>query len=423
MLIAPHGHPNNDGRTYSITRLASDVLDSYAIVNKTYQKPPFKRNKDSSYVIVNGKKVRHDPDKLKKWINLNRKNQVEQHLGTEFKVPLRNFVNEIIQKYGNAIVIWIHGIDDDNLTPKNTYGSRPGMDALIGIGQGEPDSLTASNKTVAKLIKYLSSNSAKPIAASLAKKGSDYCGWHQNVMNQFFVKQYGLDKVESIQIEIKKKGFRESGNYKITAQAIAKSIMEMTLQKPKKDTESASVDSADQNGTIQQIKAGDIDLDNDQFKARIDEIDSDSIEFKRLVESVGKDGVLNNIIVRLCCGDGDEKPYQLISGFRRMTALKASKNGLAGFKDEPVWARVLDANVSNDDAYRISFTENLARKDLSLWEIAQACAEIKKKMEVPGKIKGDIDDYIASLIQKDKRTVRRYLKLASIQNNKTGVCT
>ncbi|BBO89683.1 hypothetical protein [Desulfosarcina ovata] len=200
LLIAPHGHPDNDGRTYSITRKAADTFGSYAIVNKTYQKPPFRKNDDGTYYFnKNGKKVRHDPDKSKKWINLNRRNQVEPHLEAEFKSPLLNIVNEIIEKFGNAIVIWIHGIDDDNLIPSNTERGQRGMDALIGIGQGEPDRRTANKKTVDKMIECLASNSLKPIKAALSKKGSDYCGWHLNIMNQFFVKQYERDKVESIQ--------------------------------------------------------------------------------------------------------------------------------------------------------------------------------------------------------------------------------
>jgi hypothetical protein len=160
LLIAPHGHRDNDGRTYSITRKAAESLDTYAIVNKTYQKPPYKKKKDDSFVIVNGKKVPHAPDKSKKWIDLNRKNQVEGHLKPEFREPLLSTVNEIIQKFGNAIVIWIHGIDDDNLTLTNTEGGRPGMDALIGLGQGSPFRRTASKETVKKLIECLASNSS-----------------------------------------------------------------------------------------------------------------------------------------------------------------------------------------------------------------------------------------------------------------------
>jgi ParB-like chromosome segregation protein Spo0J len=124
---------------------------------------------------------------------------------------------------------------------------------------------------------------------------------------------------------------------------------------------------------------------------------------------------LNNIIVRKS-NDGNGKPYQLISGFRRMTALKAALSENGDFANATVPARILDAKVSNDEAYRISFTENLARKDLSVWEIAKACSDIEKQMSAAGIGKTEIDDHIAGLLQKHPRTVRRYLKLATIIN-------
>ena len=400
LLIAPHGYEKDDEKTYDITRLAADQLGCYAFVTEAYQKPPKIRDPKTKKIIIgsNGKPIRHQPDESKKWINLNRKDQVHEFLENEFKEPLLNTVNEIIKKFGKALILWIHGIDDDNLTPDNTEGNLPGMDALIGVGQGNPD-LTAKMETVEKLIAALQSNSDKPIKAALAEKDSDYCGRHENIMNQYFrFKEYGLDKVESIQIEIRKKGFREEDNFKITSMALANSL-----------------DSAVQSGAIKKIKIKEIDLSDGQFMSRIDNIDADSVEFKRLVESVEKDGVLINFIVRKRTGK-DGKPYQLISGFRRMAALKASKNGKYGFEDQTVWARVLDAAVSDEEAYRVSFTENLIRKELSLWEIAQACAGIKKRMVESGKEKGEIDNNIANILHKDNRTVRRYLKLASIND-------
>ena len=52
-----------------------------------------------------------------------------------------------------------------------------------------------------------------------------------------------------------------------------------------------------------------------------------------------------------------------------------------------------------------------------MWEIAQACAEIKKQKMAEGNMsQGQIDEHLAELIQKDARTVRRYLKLASLDN-------
>ena len=72
---------------------------------------------------------------------------------------------------------------------------------------------------------------------------------------------------------------------------------------------------------IQQIQVDEIDLENGQFMSRLDDIASDTAEFKRLVDSIKRHGILNPVIVRKR-SDTDGKPYQLISGFRRMTALR-----------------------------------------------------------------------------------------------------
>lgn len=419
LLIAPHGYEEDDEKTYDITRLAANQLDCYAFVTKSYQKPPKKKDPITNEILIGskGKPIRHDPDKKKKWINLNRKDQVHKYLKSEFEKPLLDSVKEIIKEYGKALVLWIHGIDDGNLTPDNTEGNIPGVDALIGVGQGNPeDRLTAEKETVDKLIAALQSNPVKSINAALAEKGSDYCGRHKNIMNQYFrFKEYIPDKVESIQIEIRKIGFREDDNSADTAMALANSFSGMTLRPPD-ESKQAILDSAVQSEAIQKIKINKIDFSDGQFMSRIDKIDADSVEFKRLVDSVEKDGVLINFIVRKRTGN-DGKPYQLISGFRRMAALKASKNGKSGFEDQTVWARVLDAAISDEEAYRVSFTENLLRKDLSLWEIALACARIKEEKKADGKMdSGQIEAHLAGLIHKDPRTVRRYLKLASIND-------
>jgi Predicted transcriptional regulators len=403
LLIAPHGRAKNDKKTYEITRLAADQLDCYAFVTKIYRKPLKKKGSDE----------RQPPDKSKKWINLNRMDQVQEHLVSEFEKPLLNTVDEIIKEYGNALVVWIHGIKDKNLTP-NTEGNIPGMDVLIGVGQGNPDKLTAKMGTVDKLIAALQSNSVKPIKAALARSGSNYCGQDENNMNQYFLfKEYSLDKVESIQIEIRDIGFRDNDNFVYTAMALSDSLSGIFFSPPA-ENKHLILDSAVQKGTIQHIQFDEIDMENLQFMSRLDEINSDAIEFKRLVESVEKDGVLVNIIVRRHSGT-DGKLYQLISGFRRMTALKESLSE-KDFVNAIVPARILEAAITDEEAYRISFTENLIRKDLSLWEIAQACAGIKKRMVESGKEKGEINDHIANLLHKGDKTVSRYLKLASIKN-------
>jgi len=216
LLIAPHGHSKNDEKTYDITRLAADELDCYAIVTKTYRKP-FKKK---------GSNERRSPDKAKKWIDLNRKDQVQEYLGSEFEKPLRNIADEIIETAGKALVIWIHGIGDDNLPAAKPKTKDADVNTVIGIGQGSPDHLTAHKKTVNRMISVLETNPLNPIKAVLAKRGSNYCGWHNNIMNQYFrTEGYSLSKVESIQMEIGKNGFREAGNFQNTAMALANSLI------------------------------------------------------------------------------------------------------------------------------------------------------------------------------------------------------
>ena len=140
LLIAPHGHPKNDEKTYDITRLAADELDCYAIVNKTLQKATLERSGTKDLMK---QEDRAQPNKSDKEINLNRQNQVQAHLESDFEKPLLNIVEEIIREFGKALVLWIHGIGDGNLIPENSEENGQDIDALIGIGQGSPDRLTA----------------------------------------------------------------------------------------------------------------------------------------------------------------------------------------------------------------------------------------------------------------------------------------
>ena len=402
LLIAPHGRPEDDTNTGKLARELADRLDCYAVINEKYIK--------TSTAGV----PKADPKKS--IADLYKKSDAElPEIKPLFLDHITHLKSKIIYKYKSLLILHIHGIRTTN-TPKvaklipDYKNKENALQLVIGYGQwkNEDSRFTAdTNQTVIPLIKRLRKTGLESAIAPtdpIKVKGKKiwYCGWSESRLNQAL---YDAQlPMQSIQIEFKGKGVRDNQtNRKKTVGMFAEAIKPFLV-------------SAVQNDAIQQIRAGDIDLDNEQFKARIDEINSDSVEFKRLVKSVETDGVLNNIIVRELSDQSNGKLYQLISGFRRMAALNESKNGADNFETTTVMAKILKASVSNDDAYRISFTENLARKDLSLWEIAQACAEIKKKMEASGKPKGDIDNHIANLIQKDPRTVRRYLKLATIIN-------
>jgi len=197
LLIAPHAFPGDDNNTGMLTREIADKLECYAIINEKYQKP--KKRKDKT----TGRWKPDQPDISKNIINLNRYNQVKTHLQKEFLEPVLNYTDRIIKDHGSALVLWIHGIKDKNITSKVVDGDADNTQIVLGYGQGTPDSFTVEKETLDALINLLKENGNKEINAVPAKKGKKYCGWDSNIMNQLFVsKKYALSKVQSIQLEI-----------------------------------------------------------------------------------------------------------------------------------------------------------------------------------------------------------------------------
>jgi hypothetical protein len=70
-----------------------------------------------------------------------------------------------------------------------------------------------------------------------------FCGYEEYNMNQWFrlKDEYPLEKVESIQIEIRKNGFREEENYKQTAELL-NAVLSKLLGLPEKDKSPAVVE-------------------------------------------------------------------------------------------------------------------------------------------------------------------------------------
>jgi hypothetical protein len=196
LLVAPHGFPDDDENTGRLTREIAGRLGSYALINEHYRKP--KKNK------------RDVPDKQRAVLNLNRCNQVEKHLRDEFLRPLVDFVQEIGGNHGPALVFWIHGIKDNNIENAVGNGHSTDIHVAVGAGQGNPDRWTARKDTTLALLESLRKTKLRPIHGALALRGSDYCGRHPNIMNQYFLRRsYQHTSVESIQLEIKYTGFRD----------------------------------------------------------------------------------------------------------------------------------------------------------------------------------------------------------------------
>ena len=213
ILVAPHGHKSNDIRTGKLVRQIAGKIKCYAIINKKYAKP-----KDNS-----------EPDKKGFKVNLNNIPQVKQHLKTEFLEPLKNYKDEIIKKYGEAVILWIHGAEDKHIigdvVDKNI---APIVKILVGYGQkkGENNRLTAKEETVNNIIAALDAHGLKAILANPNKRvyrnNYSYCGSALHNMNQFFFSDKG---VQSLQLEIKESDCRDTMlNVKATAKAMSEAI-------------------------------------------------------------------------------------------------------------------------------------------------------------------------------------------------------
>lgn len=110
-----------------------------------------------------------------------------------------------------------------------------------------------------------------------------------------------------------------------------------------------------------------------------------------LVPTIQRDGQLVPVLLRRY-----GKKFQLISGFRRVTALKQLGR-------KWVQARVL-SDVTDAQAIRISLAENLERNSLSAWDQAATAARLRSQ--------GLTNAQIAAAFQASVRTIQRYLRVA-----------
>lgn len=108
-----------------------------------------------------------------------------------------------------------------------------------------------------------------------------------------------------------------------------------------------------------------------------------------LVESIRSIGQQNPIVVRRV-----KDSYQLISGFRRLTAVK--QLGLP-----TVRAQVYD-NLDTRKAYEISVAENLERHSLTPLDIVMTCKKLRDQERMGTK-------EISHVFKRDVRTIQRWL--------------
>lgn len=121
---------------------------------------------------------------------------------------------------------------------------------------------------------------------------------------------------------------------------------------------------------------------------------------KGLMESIATEGQITPVMVKEIEGG----KFYLIAGFRRFTAIKAlynaevekHKEGVKG-ADPAKYQSIRAQVVRGDDRLSIrilNLVENLARKDLSPYEVAEACVKLQEAAK-PDKLSGnDIADKI-----------------------------
>ncbi|MFZ5572542.1 MAG: hypothetical protein ACOZF0_19245 [Thermodesulfobacteriota bacterium] len=222
LIIAPHGPfingvHQNDLRTGLIAEEVQRRLGCSAIINDLYFKPKGTIKKDASRFFL----------------DLFRRDHAA-------KVPgYLEAVSAVVRGDGNTLVVWIHGIADDVALARGLehrrlglYGGTPdSLHALIGYGQGgDPktgDAMERPTMRKERAAAFRDELTSRGMTTLLTHPDSTHFrGRDEKRLNQWFVQQgYGFDQVESVQLEIRETGFRDSTENAVdTARMIANAL-------------------------------------------------------------------------------------------------------------------------------------------------------------------------------------------------------
>ena len=127
-------------------------------------------------------------------------------------------------------------------------------------------------------------------------------------------------------------------------------------------------------------------------------VDSNTLEFKQLMDSIEEFGLLQNLVVEFHQIDHEKYRFVLVSGFRRLTAMKK----ISYSKPIPVLP-ILPTFGTRGQA----LSENIHRSSLHFIEEAETFLELKEK-------EGRSEDYIGNLFERTEASVGEYIKLAEI---------
>lgn len=103
LLVAPHGHPDDDTNTAKLARKLADLLDCYAVINEKYQKPS-----NAGYTKSNLRGYAID---LNNWREAKKLKKTK----SEFFDIIKNFKQAILKTGNPALLVHVHGIKNKNL--------------------------------------------------------------------------------------------------------------------------------------------------------------------------------------------------------------------------------------------------------------------------------------------------------------------
>jgi hypothetical protein len=226
LIVSPHspvinGVFENDLRTGIIAENIQQALDCHTIINDLFFKPKGPITKSLENYFLDLYRIDHSK-------------KVSGYLSR---------IETIVKNGAKKYVVWIHGITDDVAISQGQEHKSLGLfdeapeklHALIGYGQGgDPKTgetqsrYTARNETVETFRDQLCAAGLNTILTHPA--GSNYRGRDAKRLNQWFNQQgYGFDKVESMHLEIREKGFRDTkANAVKTAKIIAIALSLLT---------------------------------------------------------------------------------------------------------------------------------------------------------------------------------------------------
>ena len=227
LLVSPHspvidGKYENDIRTGRIVEAVQQRTGCSAIINDRFLKPTPDISKSIGMYRLDMFKAAHAQ-----------------------KVPgYLDRIRQIADSEGRTLVLWVHGIADDVALSQGRehvadgrFGGPPdALHALIGYGQksdarsGENlDSLSARYRTAEAFRQRLTAGGMTALLTR--RKSALFRGHHAKRLNQWFNQSgYGPDRVESIQLEIRERGFRDTdANALKTAGIIAKALSSLPL--------------------------------------------------------------------------------------------------------------------------------------------------------------------------------------------------